>query len=230
MEVELPAELAEFVRRKVAEGHYRSADSVVRAALEWFSSRDRLLASTAARSAQATWQVLEDLDGTDIEEVAFQVLMEAAKSANEDLQSIMAHVKAINAAKSSLRQLISKVARDISANLGQRERRPPLDLSRGMGSARAYHHCRVPHPDPETPGGVQFLITDLWAGRLEDVSHLKAIRDELDARLDSLGELTDMTSIRLQMLMERRTRVLATLSNLLKKMSDTEQAISQNLK
>jgi hypothetical protein len=44
-----------------------------------------------------------NLNGADIEALAFIVLMEAAQSAQEDLQSIMDHVKAINNAKQELR-------------------------------------------------------------------------------------------------------------------------------
>ncbi len=51
--------------------------------------------------------VLGDLNGADIEAVAFLVLMEAAKSAQEDLKAIMAHVKAINNAKAQERQALS---------------------------------------------------------------------------------------------------------------------------
>ena len=42
--------------------------------------------------------------GVDVEALAFLVLMQAAKSAQEDLKAIMAQVKAINAAKAHQRQ------------------------------------------------------------------------------------------------------------------------------
>ena len=45
-----------------------------------------------------------------------------------------------------------------------------------------------------------------------------------------MSELSDMDQLRLQMAMDRRSKLISTLSNVLKKASDTQQAITQNLK
>jgi hypothetical protein len=50
------------------------------------------------------------------------------------------------------------------------------------------------------------------------------------SKLDSLSELGEMESLRLQMAMDRLSKLMSTLSNMLKKQSETAQAISQNLK
>jgi len=62
-------------------------------------------------------------------------------------------------------------------------------------------------------------------------------RADFDARLerakndpDALSEMGEMESLRLQMAMDRQSRMMSTLSNLLKKISDTAQSITQNLK
>src|SRR5437762_14027760 len=49
-------------------------------------------------------------------------------------------------------------------------------------------------------------------------------------KLDSLSEMGKMESLRLQMAMDRKSKMMATLSNLLKKMSDTSSSITQNIK
>ena len=49
-------------------------------------------------------------------------------------------------------------------------------------------------------------------------------------KLDSLSEMGEMESLRLQMAMDRKSNMMATLSNLLKKMSDTSSSITQNIK
>jgi putative addiction module CopG family antidote len=230
MQISLSAELRRFVSRQVEEGQYRSEEAVVQAALRWFSSKESLLSSIQADPARSTWHVLGLEEGTDIEALAFLVMMEAAKGADEDLKSIMASVKAITAAKSILRDMLSMVKRDISANLGQRDGKPPLDLARGMGSPRAYHRARMPHPDPESPGSVKFVTIDLYAGRLDHISQLETVRDELNDKLDSMSEMGEMMWLRLQMQMDRRSRMFQTLSNILKKMSDTQSCLIQNLK
>jgi hypothetical protein len=51
---------------------------------------------------------LGSLPDGDIEAIAFLVLMQATKTAQEDLKSIMAEVKSINASKQHWRQLMEK--------------------------------------------------------------------------------------------------------------------------
>lgn len=62
-------------------------------------------------------------------------------------------------------------------------------------------------------------------------------REELDraaadakAELDSISEMGEMDSLRLQMAMDRLSKMMSTLSNMLKKISDTQSSIVQNLK
>ena len=42
--------------------------------------------------------------------------------------------------------------------------------------------------------------------------------------------MDEMTSLRLQMAMDRRSKLMSTLGNILKKMAETSSAIVQNLK
>jgi hypothetical protein len=62
------------------------------------------------------------------------------------------------------------------------------------------------------------------------VAQLRAISDGLRGRLDSMSELSEMTSLRLQMVMDRRSKLIATLSNIMKANSDTQGSIVGNLK
>jgi len=125
--------------------------------------------------------------GGDIEALAFLVLMEASKSAQDDLKSIMDGVKAINDAKSKL-----------------------------PGS-------RDPHGSLDVDAILQLMLT-VYGVNLE--AEFDAIRKDLD----SMSELSETESLRLQMAMDRMSKMMSTLSNLMKKMSDTSSAIVQNLK
>lgn len=49
-------------------------------------------------------------------------------------------------------------------------------------------------------------------------------------KLDSLSEMGEMESLRLQMAMDRLSKLMATLSNLMKKISDTSNSIVQNMR
>jgi hypothetical protein len=48
--------------------------------------------------------------------------------------------------------------------------------------------------------------------------------------LDSMSEMGEMESLRLQMAMDQLSKMMSTLSNVLKKISDTANAITANLK
>jgi hypothetical protein len=54
--------------------------------------------------------------------------------------------------------------------------------------------------------------------------------DTIKGRLDSLSEMGEEESLRLQMAMDRVSKAMSTLSNLLKRASDTDQQIIQNMK
>ncbi len=68
------------------------------------------------------------------------------------------------------------------------------------------------------------------AGEKLRKSDLDEITAHSKAGLDSLSELGETESIRLQMAMDRLSKMMTTLSNILKKNSDTAQSITQNLK
>lgn len=69
------------------------------------------------------------------------------------------------------------------------------------------------------------------------ISLVPRSKQDLDAQinrakndLDSLSELGEMESLRLQMAMDRQSKTISTLSNIMKKVSDTNATIMQNLK
>lgn len=113
-----------------------------------------------------------DPDDDNILATLFLVLMEAAKSAQEDLAAILEQLKQINRQREALRR-----------------------------------------------------VADGIHGR-----HADLVRDLVDRQLDSLSEMGEMESLRLQMTMERLSKLASTLSNLLKKSSDTAAGIIANMK
>lgn len=61
-------------------------------------------------------------------------------------------------------------------------------------------------------------------------AELDAAMEALKAEVDSTSQMSDMTSLRLQMTMDRRSKLIETLSNILKKISDTENSLVHNVK
>jgi hypothetical protein len=64
---------------------------------------------------------------------------------------------------------------------------------------------------------------------IEAVEAFEKIHNLAD-KLDAMNEMSETTSLRLQMLMDRRSRFISTLSNIMKKISDTQGTLVQNLK
>jgi len=235
MNVSLPPQLKRFVEKKVKDGVYQSECDVLFDALRGLRERDHLLGRIAtglvAASSSPYDRAISNMgvDG-DIESIAFIVLMQATKDMDNDLKMIMAELKSMTAAKQKLRELIAKVNKDVAANAGQKDRRPPLDFQTGMGSQKAYHQAQMPFANPEWKGGVKYIPTDLFGGEIVDVSQLVAVQEDLKGKLDGMNELSELTSLRLQMLMDRRSKMISTLSNIMKKMSSTQDAVVQNIK
>jgi hypothetical protein len=83
----------------------------------------------------------------------------------------------------------------------------------------------LPYLDPDAPGACAWgrQIFMLAASNVSLISALLAT----PWKHSSMGE---MESLRLQMAMDRMSKMMSTLSNLLKKISDTANAMTQNLK
>jgi len=224
MNIPLTPKTRRFVERQVKTGRYQNAGDVIQAALQRMEVADGLAGAPADIAA------LSDLNGADIEALAFVVMMEAAESAQADLKMIMAEVKAMTNAKARLRDLIKKVNRDVAANAGCGDGLKKLNFAVGLGSETAYHRAAMPMLDPEAPGGVRLKPCDLHRGKIESYEQLVMIQDGLKDQLDSLSEMSQMTSLRLQMAMDRRSKYTETLSNLMKKISATADTLVQNLK
>ena len=64
----------------------------------------------------------------------------------------------------------------------------------------------------------------------QDHGRMFNIQGELKGQLDGMSDMSEMTSLRLQMMMDRRSKFISTLSNIMKKLSSTQDTLVQNLK
>lgn len=182
--------------------------------------------------------------GGDIAEMCFVVLMEATNDQDKDLELIMAETKAQTNSKQALRDIISKVGRDVAANAAQQINdangnpiKPNPDTTfPGTGGADFYTgNAPIPVPDANAQGGYDAVNTVLFTPPAGDsygltYNDLKSVQDDLKGRLDSMNEMSEMTSMRLQMAMDRRSKFVEALSNIMKKIDSTQETIVQNLK
>jgi hypothetical protein len=80
--------------------------------------------------------------------------------------------------------------------------------------------------------GIMKDVQDATGGQQESSTHTQVETgvERAKQKLDSMSEMGEMESLRLQMAMDRLSKLMETLSNLLKKTSETSQGIIQNMK
>jgi len=161
------------------------------------------------------------LSGGDIESLAFVVLMQAANSSQQDLQQIMGQVKAANASKDKIRGLMSEVNKEAASGAAKTSVPCTTPVCRSLGS----RVNEIENSSPKAPRTVA-----LPASANPTYADLRNLQNGLKGKLDSMNEMSEMTSMRLQMAMDRRSKFIETLSNIMKKTSDTASGIVQNLK
>jgi hypothetical protein len=189
------------------------------------------------------------ISGMDASEAAFLVLAMATKDMDDDLRMIMAEIKAANAAKQKLRDQIKDLNDWISEAMGKAgdpSKSSDIDNNKVSGkppaTAARTQSVKVP---PIRSASLQKASSPVihleyvkaptirpLPPRNSDVSvsSLKALLDEDKDQLDGLNELSEMTTLRLQMTMDRRSKFISTLSQMMKKTSTTQDTLVQNIK
>jgi hypothetical protein len=160
--------------------------------------------------------------GGDIEALAFILLMEATNDQDQDLQAMMSEVQAQTTAKQQIRALEQELQQQMAM----------------LGSQRASAVCHTGICQSLEQQVSTVATTARLAGRPLRATlslpltapHLSAFESQLGGDLAGMNEMSETTSLRLQMAMDRRSKFIDTLSNILKKISDTGDAVVQNLK
>lgn len=175
---------------------------------EWISeeakkvSRSSVVNEAAVKADIQTRFAGQSLAGGDIEALTLLVMTEAAQDAEKDLKAAMAEMKATNEKKAAQREAANKLKREES----------------GIKATARQEYTR-----PATTN------LQVRPGLVKPQSVDQAV-DSTKAKLDSKSELGETESLRLQMSMDRLAKLEATLSNLLKKISETQSNIVNNLK
>jgi hypothetical protein len=74
------------------------------------------------------------------------------------------------------------------------------------------------------------IIYDLSGCDTVTIRGLRSLLDDLKGKLDGMNEMSEMTSLRLQMTMDRRSKFISSLSQMMKKISTTQDILIQNIK
>jgi hypothetical protein len=155
------------------------------------------------------------LDVADVASMAFIVVEEAARSAREDLAAIMASVRGIDEQKRAWREAVDALntAGARAAEHLSTVDRLTVEASRAVGEALDGYG--------ESFSETALEQLDSWAvhSRLESERLQQQLQDAgfVAERLDTLTERSELESLRLQQVMDRRSKLIATLSGILTK-------------
>jgi hypothetical protein len=100
------------------------------------------------------------------------------------------------------------------------------------------NQARLLLTDPQAQGSEDAIVDVLASqvSRVNQLSRLNALSDirmtdvELKTEVDVLSELSELESLRMQAMMDRRSKFISTLSNLLQKISTTQNMLASSLK
>ena len=151
----------------------------------------------------------------------FLVIGRAADFLSQRTQLFEEYQKATQASLDKTNELLLKLEKDVEkcSELHEMAQTPP--------------ECAVYQEETKKLAGL-IAKTPSWTTVLPreplDRKDLEGLQEDLKGKLDALNELSELTSLRLQMTMDRRSKFIETLSIIMKEISTTQETQVQNLK
>jgi hypothetical protein len=159
---------------------------------------------------------------SDINAMVAIVMMQEAKDAETDLQQMMAQVQAINNAKQKMRDLLSQTQLEVKANESlDAKAMCQTALCKSMPAALN----EISSATANTPKPVRILVP-----AKPTYADVRTLPTQLQTNLNAMNDVSETMQLQLQMAMDRQSKLIETISNLLKKIDDTASTIIQNIK
>jgi hypothetical protein len=172
----------------------------------------------AAMERRFEGQGLAD-DGRDV--LIFLMTTQAVEVSERRVRIFEEHRLAIHLAVAKMRELLPKLQADLRRHAQVHDLAPvPVEFVGYRQELRS-----IAELIRRTPSWTTFVDKDM-----DDMADMRTVENDIKGRLDSMNEMSEMTSLRLQMMMDRRSKFISTLSNIMKKVSTTQETITQNLK
>jgi hypothetical protein len=159
---------------------------------------------------------------SDINALVAIVMMEETNDSEKDLQNIMSQVQAINNAKQQLRNLLSQVQAEAASNRTL-DAKAPCQTALCKSLPASLGEISTATANLQKPVRISIPAKLTFAD-------VRALPGQLQSNLDGMNEMSEMTSMRLQMAMDRQSKFVEALSNIMKKIDETNSTIIQNIK
>jgi hypothetical protein len=187
------------------------------------------------------------LSGMNALAVASIVMSLAAKDMEDDIRMIMAEIRAMTQAKQKLRDQIRQLNDWISQEMSKAGgKSSDLDNVRTAGAqSSGLVITRPAMPVTVCAAALEKMISPVLhleyvktpdipplppRGSGTTVQTLKSLLYDLTGRLDCMNKISEMTSRRLWMTIDRRSKFISPLSQMMKKLSTSQDILVQNIK
>lgn len=209
-----------------------------------YAARSQQTAADVAEleSLEKAWSPLAGaLEGGDIEAMAELIMMQCAHEHETDLKDLLAEMKsttekkrvlrdAMTAAKKERADVAVQIRAEYDAKVTAKEIDPTKTTYADYEKGRKVSSnllAVADKPDGVAPKLALAAADDANAKSLDQVDQDIAT---MGTNMDSLGDMTQQMQIKLQLALDRRSKIFETLSAIMKKSSGTRDQIIQNMK
>jgi len=177
------------------------------------------LSEEKLRSLAIVYGRQNHLNDQGIEALVMLTLMQAAKSAQDDLKALAEEIRKKNEAKKQLSALMEEMrsAREITR----------LNMDSVKTAYAAIGNPKI--ANLSTTANAKQVNAPAKNQKVSQ-QEIDAAKSDIQRKLDSLSQTQEMNGLRLQLAMDRRSKFISTLSNILKKLGETQNSIIENLK
>lgn len=192
-----------------------------------------------------------NLKGMDVSEAAFLVLQMATKDMDDDIRLIMAEIKSMTAAKQKIRELLKDLNYWISESMPksgsstegsfqiQGSETTYEEPNPGLDDSGLISECRIPrHVLKKYSVTLHYRFKYPILSRIKTLKNyrkcpknfLKKLKVYYETTLQTENEISEELSLKLLVLTDRRAKLIQTLSNIYKKISQTGISEPRNLR
>jgi len=177
-----------------------------------------------------------NLQSTGIDALVQLVMFELWRAEEAALEEMLEEMHRMNQVKKRQREYINQLKKQ-RASAKKLIRREYQDLKKQSSATRVQQQARIVKKPPKTAATRQLRISYPKTPTItnKDAKNMTLVEldkyvEEKEQELDSLGGFSEELSLKLQILMDHRSKIIQTLSNILKKISQTSDSIISNIK
>ncbi len=164
-----------------------------------------------------------NFNNMDIEALVALVMTQCAKDQEQDMKNLMEEMKRTNEEKQKLREAQQAMEQNKNAMSRQMLDSFKLLTAPKTNTLIKPQLTKVQTTPTATKANPQVVT------KVSD-AEIKQTQDAIKTKHDSISEMSTEKSLRLQKQMDNRSKMMETISNLMKKIAETSSSIIQNMK